>query len=141
MNINYHGAGILFYHVDKKGEVFVLLGKKSYAGKEWSIFGGGWEKKDGYYNDEKNLLKTAVRETQEEVGITVPLSVPKKIWEKKIPFYSWETYVVGLKNKLFIKRFSPEIARVGWFNIDRLPDRCYPSLYPQIEIIRSRLKK
>lgn len=140
MKIPYHGAGILFYHLDTKGNLSVFLGKKSYQGKEWSVFGGGWEEKDGYLGKEKNLLKTAIREAKEEMGLTIPENIPKKLWEKHLGVYNWVTFAVRLREK---KRYrtSGEIQEVGWFPVAELPHPSPLYLRQQVAELKSGIEK
>jgi 8-oxo-dGTP pyrophosphatase MutT (NUDIX family) len=70
----YHGAGIIFWTHTKKGEIVILLGKRSMESAKPPLVvpGGGWETADGYESDGNISYKAAARrESIEEMGMKV----------------------------------------------------------------------
>jgi 8-oxo-dGTP pyrophosphatase MutT (NUDIX family) len=109
---------------DEQGKLNVLLGKRSIEpGKgKWSIPGGKWDdKKDIDTHGDPDYLKTALRETEEEIGLVISGNEDfLKIWKSHIPFFHYIVYSHQVSTpKTFAH--NHEFSEVRWFPIDSLP--------------------
>ena len=145
INLGYKGAGCLVFHYDTKTHrVSVLLGKRQsgLGAGEWSIAGGGWEKRDGLTPKGKiNFKKTATRELYEELFLRTPKDYTlNKIWSVHYPFFDFEVYAIRLSKKKFLTRWA-EFRKVAWFDINNLPKNTYSLVYKEIDGLINLLKK
>jgi 8-oxo-dGTP pyrophosphatase MutT (NUDIX family) len=123
-SLDWIGSGIVLFHESSQS---VLLLKREKDGL-WSIPGGG---KD----PDEWPSKTAIRETEEETGISVlsPL----------VFVGSWKRfYVFGKK---IPSKPGPSISNEhclgGWFSIWGLPGPLYPDVLEQIHVAAKLLQK
>lgn len=124
----YHGAGLLLWTKNENGQMCVLLGKRSInPGKgKWSIPGGKWDlEKDLYDKDGRpNYVKTALRETKEEIRLEITEDKDiNQLWISRIP---WFNYIVYEHYFPVQKSFAhnSEFYKVDWFSVSELPTRC-----------------
>lgn len=136
----YYGAGLLLWTQNEQEKKFVLLGKRSiHPGKgKWSIPGGRWsEKKDSYdENGEPYYLKTALRETEEELSLLI-----KKddniihLWRSRcLPFFHFVVYAHQLSEQVTIIHFQ-EFSELKWFPAEDLPVDCVRFVESQVSIL------
>ncbi len=114
----YHGAGLLLWMRDEQGKPNVLLGKRSIEpGKgKWSIPGGKWDpKKDIDTDGNPDYLKTALRETEEEIKLVISENEDfLKIWTSHIPFFHYIVYSYQVSTqRTFVHRGSCKIAKAS----------------------------
>lgn len=120
----YHGAGILFWHKDDAGQLYVLLGVRKYHPQKgmWSIPGGKWEAEDSYNGNMKpNYQAAAVRETWEEIRVRV--EDPEQLaflWSMHMPFFHFVVYACRLPEKRTIVPYQ-ELSELKWFPVGSLP--------------------
>ena len=114
----YKGAGVaLFRKVN--GEYQILLGKRKYkpqAGK-WSIPGGGYESYD------TTLFNTALRETQEEIGVDVLKAAINKepvVFQCNLIFFIWETYMYEVVSDFPIPKRFHEFSEMRFIPLQEL---------------------
>ena len=124
--LGYSGAGTLIYQVAGKDDVKVLLGRRINNPDKglWSIFGGGWEYKDGNKKGKPNLKETARREMCEETGFHLDKTNKKfltKIWSLNLPIFKFDVFALRMvKRKLPAKCW--EFSYVKWFDINEIPE-------------------
>ncbi|MBK5201855.1 MAG: NUDIX hydrolase [Spirochaetaceae bacterium] len=144
MNKPYHGAGILIWTVDEQDNIMVFLGKRSInpAKGKWSIPGGGWDEKKDLYNHKgkPNYLKTALRETSEEIYYSIEdINQVANLWKIHIPYFNFEVYSLNIsKQRNFNCNF--EFSEMKWFLIDSLPSSCIIFLKSQVSRLKKQLK-
>jgi 8-oxo-dGTP pyrophosphatase MutT (NUDIX family) len=120
----YHGAGILFWNMDDRGRLHVLLGQRSHNPQRgrWSIPAGGWEEEDSYDGNCRYAYRaTAIRETWEEIKLRV--DNPEDLtylWSKHLPFFHFAVYACQLSDRREVVRYQ-EFSEVKWFPVDSLP--------------------
>jgi 8-oxo-dGTP pyrophosphatase MutT (NUDIX family) len=145
MKKQYIGAGILFWHIDKNKEISVLLGKRKFGFDKgtWSIPGGGWDRnKDSFAENKPNLLKTALRETDEEIGLKIPdKKYLRFLWGKSNYFFLWKTFAVKSNSKFKVKKFKSEFSSISWFSISELPKPLNYFIPGQLNELVKRLEK
>ena len=137
----YHGAGIIFWTHTKKGEIVILLGKRSMnpQNHRWSFPGGGWETADGYESDGKVLYQAAaMRESREEMGMKVSdPSALRLIWSLALPFFRYKVYsyhLEGMVNPPYISEFS----EYRWCMLDSLPKPLVAFVPSQIRALKRK---
>ena len=123
----YYGAGLLVWMRDEQGKLHVLLGKRSIEpGKgKWSIPGGKWDdKKDIDMDGNPDYLKTALRETEEEIKLVISENEDfLKIWTSHIPFFHYIVYSYQVSTqRTFVHNY--EFSEVKWFSAEALPEAC-----------------
>jgi len=135
----YHGAGIIFWTHTKKGELVILLGKRSMnpQNHRWSFPGGGWETADGYESDGNISYKAAARrESIEEMGMKVSdPSALRLIWILTLPFFRYKVYsyhLEGMVNPPYISEFS----EYRWCTLDSLPKPLVAFVPSQIRALK-----
>lgn len=119
------GAKTFIFYEDK-----LLLARLGYGHKSWVLPGGGMERGETH-------LETAIRETKEEVGIT--LREPVFIGEqsntrqfKKITVFYYIAHVCS--EDLIID--GQEIKDAAWFTLDSLPPDARDYLKQEIEMLK-----
>jgi 8-oxo-dGTP pyrophosphatase MutT (NUDIX family) len=138
----YFGAGIIFWMKDEHGELFVLLGKRSVnPGKgKWSIPGGRWEKwKDGYdcFNNH-NFEQTAIRESWEEVGLSVDeRDKLTPLWSRRFFLFNVIIYSYQLPKQIKSVRYQ-EFSEVKWFPANSIPKPHVIFVRRQVAILKKR---
>ncbi len=139
----YHGAGIIFWTHTEKGEVSILLGKRSMnpQNRRWSFPGGGWDELDGYTPGGMiSYQRTAMRESIEEMGMKVSdPSALRLIWSLALPFFHYKVYsyhLEGMMNPPYISEFS----EYRWCTLDSLPKPLVAFVPSQIRHLRKSLK-
>ena len=114
----YKGAGVALFK-KMNGEYQLLLGKRKYrpqAGK-WSIPGGGYESYD------KTLLNTALRETQEEIGVDVlKAAIIKEPVEYRcnLIFFVWATYMYEVDSDFPVPKRFHEFSEMKFIPLQEL---------------------
>ena len=101
----------------------ILLQRTSVGDQKWSVPGGGIEK-----NESEEAA--AIRETKEEVGVTINKNDLKKIGWQRVPYKKGWPYLnltffqVSLAVKPHISVTRPlEILEADWFSKDNLPKK------------------
>ena len=118
MKLPYKGAGVALFK-KMNGEYQILLGKRKYkpqAGK-WSIPGGGYESYD------TTLFNTALRETQEEIGVDVlKAAINKKpvVFRCNLIFFRWETYMYEVVSDFPIPKRFHEFSEMRFIPLQEL---------------------
>lgn len=118
MKLPYKGAGVALFK-KMNGEYQILLGKRKYkpqAGK-WSIPGGGYESYD------TTLFNTALRETQEEIGVDVlKAAINKKpvVFRCNLIFFIWETYMYEVVSDFPIPKRFHEFSEMRFIPLQEL---------------------
>lgn len=140
----YHGAGVLLYTKEEQDKTFVLLGRRSIKpGKgKWSIPGGGWDiNKDKYdKNNKHNYLKTAIRETEEEISYTIKQDDNIiHLWSMNIPFFHFVVYQCRLKERINFNH-NWEFSELKWFPTDKLPQDCAMFVESQVKKLIKKIK-
>lgn len=135
----YHGAGMLIWNKDKDNNIFVLLGKRCYNPfkNRWSMPGGGFEEIDGYINKKRAYIKTASRETYEEVGIKVKIKDAIFLWKLHVPFFHWELYEYEIET-IINPTFCMEFSDMKWFPIEKIPKNSSLFVKKQIKTLKKR---
>lgn len=135
----YHGAGIIFWTHTEKGEVSILLGKRSMnpQNRRWSFPGGGWDEQDGYTPGGMiSYQRTAMRESIEEMGMKVSdPSALRLIWSLTLPFFRYKVYsyhLEGMVNPPYISEFS----EYRWCTLDSLPKPLVAFVPSQIRALK-----
>lgn len=135
----YHGAGIIFWTHTKKGELVILLGKRSMnpQNRRWSFPGGGWDEQDGYTPGGMiSYQRTAMRESIEEMGMKVSdPSALRLIWSLTLPFFRYKVYsyhLEGMVNPPYISEFS----EYRWCTLDSLPKPLVTFVPSQIRALK-----
>ena len=118
MKLPYKGAGVALFK-KMNGEYQILLGKRKYkpqAGK-WSIPGGGYESYD------TTLFNTALRETQEEIGVDVlKAAINKKpvVFRCNLIFFIWETYMYEVISDFPVPKRFHEFSEMRFIPLQEL---------------------
>ena len=140
----YHGAGILFWTTGRQDQLYILLGKRIHNPQrgKWSIPAGGWDEEDSY--DKKgrpDYLKTAIRESCEEIRITVGnLENLDYLWRRHLPFFHFVVYAYQLSEKVDVVRYQ-EFSEVKWFSVDALPADCVGFVRSQVSALVRKYHK
>jgi ADP-ribose pyrophosphatase YjhB (NUDIX family) len=138
----YYGAGLLLWMRDEQGMLNVLLGKRSIEpGKgKWSIPGGKWDdKKDIDTHGNPDYLKTALRETKEEIKFIINHDETFiHLWNSQIPFFHYSVYAYQLPDR---RKFNHnhEFSEIGWFAVDALPSPCEIFIRTQVTSLLKQL--
>ena len=133
------GVGVMILNI--KGEV--LLGKRNDDAEKASsdLHGeGSWTMPGGKLDFHETLIKGAIRELEEEIGIKISKDKLEilNIQDNIVPDNHYVT--VGFIFKNFDKEpkvMEPEeITEWKWYNLDSLPEKVYP---PSAQMIKSFL--
>jgi len=109
-------SGVLCLHPKSKR---VLLGLRNDC-KEWSTFGGHFEKSDS------TVKNTAIREFKEETSCNIPYKITKDpIYIFKNNFLRYYTFL-AIFDKMIEPKIDDEHSEYCWFKIDCLPNNILP---------------
>ena len=121
----YGGAGVLFYRLEAE-TVEVLLGKRRYRpySGHWSVPGGRGEL-NRHSGEKETPLETALRETEEEIGVRFPLSGSGEELPRVrliVPgVFSFSTFI--LPYPADAKAYcGHEFTQLEWFPLHALPE-------------------
>lgn len=140
----YHGAGLLLW-TKEDHNIFVVLGKRSInpgRGK-WSIPGGKWDREDDSYdkNGKPNYLRTALRETKEEISLVIKENDNiVLLWSSLIPIFHFNVYSQQLDNRIAFNHIE-EFLEVNWFSVDALPEQCEWFVKSQVAALVQRVQE
>ena len=136
----YFGAGLLIWSQDDQGTIFVLLGKRAInpgMGK-WSISGGKWDAEDIDEKGDPDYLKTALRETKEEIKFIINYDETfMHLWNSRIPFFHYIVYAHQLPARRQFNH-NNEFSELGWFPVDALPSPCEVFVRMQVSSLVKR---
>ncbi len=135
----YGGAGVLFYRSEVE-IVEVLLGKRRYrpyAG-HWSVPGGRSER--SRHNGElESPLATALRETEEEIGVRFPVSGRGEELSQvrlSVPgIFSFSTFVLPYPSHARM-HCGHEFTRLEWFPLHSLPEPLHHGVMRAVRKLR-----
>lgn len=120
----YGGAGVLFYRLEAE-TVEVLLGKRRYRpySGHWSVPGGRGEL-NRHSGEKESPLATALRETEEEIGVRFPLSGSGEELPRVrliVPgVFSFSTFILPYPADAKA-HCGHEFTRLEWFPLHALP--------------------
>ncbi len=117
----YSGAGCLFYNVDKKGDVWVLLGKRCRGHLFTSPF--HWSIPEGpIVTEDASMLDAAMRIGYDETGILDDKNKAELFWEINECGIEMSLYSLRLSSKVPPKS-SKSYSELQWFRVgDRIED-------------------
>jgi 8-oxo-dGTP pyrophosphatase MutT (NUDIX family) len=121
-------------------DALLLVRRSERAGDPWS---GQMALPGGRREEDEDLLFTAIRETEEEVGLILPPETLVGVLDDMaprtpvLPPIAVRPYVFRLPGRARVDRLSEEIAAAHWVSLDVLLDR---ATYVNVDIsVRSRL--
>lgn len=119
MKLPYKGAGVALFKRLPNGNYAILLGNRTgrWEHGKWSIPGGGYESYD------KTLLNTALRETQEEIGVDVlKAAIIKEPVEYRcnLIFFVWATYMYEVDSDFPVPKRFHEFSEMKFIPLQEL---------------------
>ena len=99
---SYNGTACLFYTVDRKGDIWVLLGKRKYPHLFSSPY--HWSIPEGVIEDDESSLDAAMRVAYEETGILDNRGRARLFWEVDEGGVGLSIYSLRLSSKVPPKR-------------------------------------
>ncbi len=121
----YHGAGVLFWHIDRWGSISILLGCRYHdqIASRWSFPEVEWEEGD-LRNPEtgvREYRRTALRAAAETLLSSVVLDRPDlPLWQQHLPGLHRELFTSRLKTKRLCSSIDPS-CELRWFSEQRIP--------------------
>ncbi len=124
--------------------ISVLIGKRSTspARRQWSFPGGTWDPVDGKDAQGKpDYRTTALRETEEETGITFGSTAPlKPIWALHLPRFHFVLFACHVQQYVFPSSLS-EFSAMHWAPIHKLPRPLVLFVPSQIRALKRHVKQ
>lgn len=111
---SYNGTACLFYTVDRKGDIWVLLGKRKYPHLFSSPY--HWSIPEGVIEDDESSLDAAMRVAYEETGILDDKNKAEVFWSVQEGGVSEALYLLKLSSKVLPKR-SRSYSDLSWFRL------------------------
>ena len=151
-------AGLLLYRFKKEVPEFFLVHPGGPFWKNKDI--GSWSIPKGEVEENEDYLPAAIREMEEETGITISISKEKFIPLQKVKqnpgkiIFAWAAEAdfepSKIKSNLFEmewppksgkKQSFPEVDKAGWFSFEEARKRILPGQTPLLEELKGNLEK
>ena len=134
-----HHKAVWIWIINKKGEILVQQRAQFKQGDplKWDFPSAG------HVDAGEDLLDTCVRETQEELGITLPKNKFEYLfqWRKTDAKEFGETFIAHADIKIADMKLDPrEVAQVKWLNFDEFKQLFYsPDFVPHATEYKNKM--
>ncbi|MGI5322569.1 NUDIX domain-containing protein [Actinomadura nitritigenes] len=115
----YGAAGLLAYHRDAEGRMWILLQQRAW----WGLGGGTWGMFGGATHSHEDGVTGALRETSEECTLDTGLVRVRGTRVEDHGGWAFTSVIGALDEKVSVKPASRETRRAEWVRVEEVEDR------------------
>ncbi|MFC5746830.1 NUDIX domain-containing protein [Actinomadura rugatobispora] len=131
-------SGLLAYHRDRDGEVWILLQQRAW----WGIGGGTWGMFGGALNSHEDPVPGALRETAEECTLDTRSVRVQGIRVEDHGGWQFASIVGAVPEKQDVRPASRETRKAAWVRLGEVEDKkLFPPFAASWPVLRNALKR
>jgi ADP-ribose pyrophosphatase YjhB (NUDIX family) len=115
----YGAAGLLAYHRDAEGQMWILLQQRAW----WGLGGGTWGMFGGAIHSHEDGVTGALRETSEECTLDTAFVRVRGTRVEDHGGWAFTSVIGALDEKVHVKPASRETRRAEWVRVEEVEDR------------------